>query len=107
MCPQPNENPAGSRKPATECPERHCKPEGAKENMSHTSGNILLHMIFSTHDRLPLIKPDFRCDLFAYLGGIIREMDGTALIINGTGDHVHMLVRVRPAHSAAELARAW
>ena len=73
--------------------------------MSHTSGNILLHMIFSTQGRRPLIKPDFRPDLFAYLGGIIREMHGTALIINGTTDHVHMLVRIRPVHSSAEIAR--
>ncbi len=73
--------------------------------MSHTSGNILLHFIFSTQGRRPLIKPDFRADLFAYLGGIIREMHGTALIINGTADHVHMLLRVRPVHSSAEIAR--
>ena len=66
--------------------------------MSHTSGNILLHMIFSTHGRRPLIKSDFRADLFAYLGGIIREMDGTA-------DHVHMLVRIRPAQSSAQITR--
>jgi len=65
----------------------------------------LLHLIFSTQGRRPLIKPDFRADLFGYLGGIIREMRGTALIINGTADHVHMLVRVRPAQSAAEIAR--
>jgi putative transposase len=73
--------------------------------MSHTSGNVLLHMIFSTQGRHPLIKADFRADLFAYLGGIVREMDGTALIINGTADHVHMLIRIRPAHSPAEIAR--
>jgi len=73
--------------------------------VSHTSGNILLHLIFSTKGKLPLIKPDFRADLFAYLGGIIREMQGTALIINGTADHVHMLLRIRPVHSAAEIAR--
>ena len=73
--------------------------------MSHTSGNILLHMIFSTRGRLPLIKPDFRENLFAYLGGIVREMQGTALIINGTADHVHMLIRIRPVQSAAEGAR--
>jgi putative transposase len=62
-------------------------------------------MIFSTQGRLPLIKPEFRNDLFAYLGGIIREMGGTALIINGTADPVHLLVRIRPAHSPAEIAR--
>jgi putative transposase len=79
-------------------------PEGRK-SMSHTSGNILLHFIFSTRDRRPLIRPEFRDDLFAYLGGIIRKMNGTALIINGANDHVHMLIRVRPTHSAAEITR--
>jgi putative transposase len=62
-------------------------------------------MIFSTHGRRPLILAEFRDDLFAYLGGIIREMNGTALIVNGVVDHVHMLVRVRPNHSAAEIVR--
>lgn len=49
--------------------------------------------------------PEFRNDLFAYLGGIVREMGGAALIVGGTADHVHMLVRVRPSQSAAEIAR--
>jgi len=73
--------------------------------MSHTSGNILLHFIFSTQGRRPLISTEFRDELFAYLGGIIREMNGTALIINGESDHVHMLIRARPVHSAAEIVR--
>jgi putative transposase len=65
----------------------------------------LLHLIFSTLGRRPLIKVEFRGDLFAYLGGIIREMHATALVINGTADHVHMLLRIRPVHSSAEIAR--
>jgi putative transposase len=73
--------------------------------MPHTCGNILLHLIFSTAHRRPLIKPEFRDDLFAYMGGIIREMNGTALIINGTADHVHILIRIRPSHAPAEIAR--
>src|SRR5438270_5771851 len=73
--------------------------------MMHTCGNSLLDLILSTHHRQPLIKPEFRNDLFAYLGGIIREMNGTALIIHGTADHVHMLIRIRPAQSPAEIAR--
>ncbi len=32
-------------------------------------------------------------------------MGGTALIINGTADHVHLLVRIRPAQSSAQIAR--
>ena len=90
-------------------PKVESSPGGAKEEsrkkMAHASGNILLHFIFSTAGRRPLIKPEFRDDLFAYLGGIIREMNATALIVNGTADHVHMLIRARPVHSAAEIAR--
>src|SRR5438270_768718 len=32
-------------------------------------------------------------------------MRGAPHIINGTADHVHMLARIRPAHSAAQIAR--
>jgi REP element-mobilizing transposase RayT len=73
--------------------------------VSHTAGNVVLHLIFSTKDRQPLITPEVRNDLFAYLGGIIRELKGTALIVNGTSDHVHMLVRIRPVHAVAQIAR--
>ena len=73
--------------------------------MAHTGGNIVVHLIFSTKRRQPLIGNEIREDLFAYLGGIVREMRGSALIINGTADHVHMLVRIRPAHSTAEIVR--
>ncbi|MBZ5703748.1 MAG: IS200/IS605 family transposase [Acidobacteriia bacterium] len=73
--------------------------------MAQTCGNVIVHLIFSTKERRPLITPGIRSDLFAYLGGIVREMRGTALITNGTADHVHMLVRIRPAQSIAEIAR--
>jgi len=83
-----------------------CKqPRRGERCLSHTSGNILLHFIFSTLRRRALIKPEFRGDLFAYVGGVVREMRGTALIVNGMADHVHMLLRVRPVHSSAEIAR--
>jgi hypothetical protein len=68
-------------------PESPAAPEGRKR-MSHTSGNILLHFIFSTEGRHPSIRPAFRDDLFAYLGGIVREMNGTALIINGATEQM-------------------
>ena len=73
--------------------------------MSHTARHIILHLIFSTKGREPLMTPEVRTDLFAYLGGIVRELRGTALIVNGTADHVHMLIRIRPVHAAAEIAR--
>ena len=73
--------------------------------MSQTASNLVVHMIFSTKARQPLLTPEIRDDVFAYLGGVIREMRGTALIVGGTADHVHMLFRIRPAQAVAEIAR--
>jgi REP element-mobilizing transposase RayT len=79
-------------------------PEGRKTVVAH----IWQHSATSDLQypgRRPLIKPEFRGALFAYLGGIVREMQGTVLIVNGTAEHVHMLVRARPIQSPAEIAR--
>ena len=73
--------------------------------MGHTASNILVHSIFSTKLRAPLITPDIADDLRSYMGGILREMGGRALAINGVSDHVHMLMRVPPACSIAEVMR--
>ena len=70
--------------------------------MGHTYANLLTHVIFSTKDRLPYLQGDGRDDVFAYVGGIIRELKGTALNINGATDHVHALVRLPAALSLAK-----
>jgi len=40
--------------------------------MGHTATNVLVHFIFSTRRRLPLIATEMQGDLHAYVGGIIR-----------------------------------
>jgi Transposase IS200 like len=55
--------------------------------------------------RAPRIIPEIEADLHAYLGGIVREIGGVALCINGMADHVHLLVRMPSTHSMADLAR--
>ena len=64
--------------------------------MAHTHSCLLVHAVFSTCERRPWLDDDLRADLHAYLGGIARELDATALAINGTADHVHLLFRSRP-----------
>lgn len=60
------------------------------------------HLVFSTKGREPVIAPDLRPRLWEYLGGLVRGEGGTALAVNGTADHVHLLVTLRqqPALSA-------
>lgn len=73
--------------------------------MPHTASNLLAHFVFSTKERLPSITRDVDQDLYAYLGGIVREIGGKALIVNGTCDHIHILVRVPTTRSSAEVVR--
>ena len=73
--------------------------------MAHTFTNLLSHVIFSTKDRLPLLTPDLRADMLAYLGGVIRNLDGKVIGSNARPDHVHCLLSLSPTLAVAEALR--
>src|SRR4051794_15590956 len=60
--------------------------------MARTFTRLLVHIVFSTKDRLPLITPECEPDLHAYLGGICRNLASPLLAAGGTADHLHLLV---------------
>jgi putative transposase len=62
----------------------------------------LTHIVFSTKNRLPYLQPERRADVFAYIGGIIRELQGSSTEINGVEDHIHLLVRLPASVSIAK-----
>ena len=72
--------------------------------MGHTYTNLLTHIIFSTKDRLPYLRDEQRHDVFTYMGGIVRELKGSALNVNGVDDHVHILVRLPASFAVARAA---
>lgn len=51
------------------------------------------HIVFSTKNREPFITGDLEPRLYEYLGGIVRNQNGTLVEINGMPDHVHLLLR--------------
>jgi putative transposase len=63
--------------------------------MATTFANLLYHVVFSTKDRLPLIRNEIRESLYEYMGGIIRSEGGILLEIGGMPDHVHLLVKLK------------
>lgn len=73
--------------------------------MPSTHTNLHYHIVFSTKDRLPLITNDIRSDLHAYLGGIVKNLEGVPLAIGGTTDHVHLLIGLKPTHRLSDLMR--
>jgi REP element-mobilizing transposase RayT len=73
--------------------------------MAHSFVNLVFHVIFSTKNRMPFLDAEPKSQLFAYMGGIVREMDGKALLINGMADHVHVLLSLPSTLSIAETVR--
>jgi putative transposase len=65
--------------------------------------NLLYHIVFSTKNREPWLAPDFRRRVHQYLGGAIRDEGGIAMIINGTGEHVHILAKLRQDKALSKL----
>jgi putative transposase len=62
--------------------------------MANSYTSLFAHIIFSTHNREPLLKSALRERLFAYMGGIARENKIKAISIGGVMDHVHMLILI-------------
>ena len=53
---------------------------------------ILVHIVFSTKNRVNLITPEIENELYAYIHGIIENNGAKLIIANGTPNHSHFLV---------------
>jgi putative transposase len=60
--------------------------------MTQTLVSLLIHIIFSTKNREPLITPEIEPELFAYIGGILKNHESRLLAAGGTNDHIHILI---------------
>jgi putative transposase len=74
--------------------------------MPRTYTKLLVHIIFSTKERRREIIPDLSTKLHGYLWGIAKNLKCTPLAVNGTDDHVHMLVGIRPDSSLSDFVRS-
>lgn len=59
--------------------------------MGQSLVKIYSHIVFSTKNRFPFIKPPYEDELHAYLGGICKKLECQPIMIGGYTDHVHML----------------
>jgi putative transposase len=72
--------------------------------MPQSLARVTLHLVFSTKNRVPLLKErDVRERLHAYLGGALQEMDCQPILVNGVEDHVHLLCNLSRKISIADL----
>ena len=68
----------------------------------HSFTSCLIHCVWSTKNRQPMLASDLSDRLWPYLVGIARENKMKALAIGGIADHVHMLVSLPATLSIAK-----
>ena len=68
----------------------------------HSFSSCLVHCVWSTKDRAPLLDSNLRSRLWPYFGGIARENKMKALAVGGAADHVHILVSLPTTLSVAK-----
>jgi len=60
--------------------------------MAQSISSILIHLIFSTKNREPYVTPEIEMELHPYIATIFRELKSPTLKINGTSDHLPILL---------------
>jgi REP element-mobilizing transposase RayT len=71
--------------------------------MPQSLAKNLIHLVFSTKHRERLLEPTLRPALHAYLGGILRDSESPAIIINSVWDHVHLLFNLHRTWALADI----
>ncbi len=73
--------------------------------MGQSYTNLIYHIVFATKDRQQLIVGERKERLYEYLSGIIRNLGGVSLGINGMPDHTHVLAKLRPEKALSDMLR--
>ena len=64
---------------------------------------MLIHVVFSTKNRVDSITPEIENDLFGYMHGIVENNNSKLLSANGTTNHVHLLISLGRVVPISEL----
>ena len=64
---------------------------------------VIVHLVFSTKDRLPRFDAPLRPHLHAYLAEVARNAGCEAYRVGGVADHVHLAIRLSRTLTIADL----
>jgi len=71
--------------------------------MPQSLANVVVHLIFSTKDRRPLLRDvELRRAMHKYLGGTSGTLNCNPIIVGGIEDHVHLLAQQARTISISE-----
>ena len=73
--------------------------------MPESHAFALIHIVFSTKNRMANLNPEVRTALHAYLATVARNAVCECYRVGGVADHVHLAVRLSRTSRIADLVR--
>ena len=73
--------------------------------MAGTFSQIYIQVVFAVKNRDSLIKSEWEERLYQYITGIIRGKEQKLLAINGTQNHIHIFIGMKPSCCLSDLVR--
>ena len=75
----------------------------AMDERTHVA--VYVHLVWGTWDRLPLLNRDLENDVHRVLAAECLALRCDVVTVGGIADHVHLLVRLSPTVSIADLVK--
>jgi putative transposase len=66
---------------------------------------VIVHLVFSTKDRAPLISKEMRPRLHAYMAEVARSLGCIAYRVGGVADHVHLALTLPRTLTQSDLVK--
>ena len=66
----------------------------AKKSQRQSKTRVYLHLILSTHQRLPLLTPEIERDVYRCIEHEATRLKCKVLAIGGMPDHVHLAIKL-------------
>ncbi len=66
---------------------------------------LIYHFVWATKDREPFLNCNVEARLLPYISAKCKELDYTLFAVNGTSDHLHVLLGLTPTMAAADVAK--
>lgn len=73
--------------------------------MPGTFSQIYIQVVFAVKNRDSMINPDWEERLYQYITGIVRGKEQKLLAINGTQNHIHFFIGMKPSCCLSDLVR--
>jgi len=73
--------------------------------MADTFTQIYIQVVFAVQNRKALIQPEWEEELFKYITGTVQNRGQKMLAINGTSNHIHFFIGMKPTCCLSDLVR--